>query len=226
MTAVVLEQTDLTADEARQLTDRLRTNIGNVVSDVTSAHAGRAWLALGYARWNDYVSAELGGALAGLDRLQRLEVVGELRDTGMSQRAIGAALGVDQKTISNDLRQRGEESSSPAVVTGLDGKNYSPVPEREPRRRPLPEAFFTATYDLVKDAEKVARLLADDRLPEHRDALSTKHRDDLFRAMSILNDALTALDSPERMRQRRNDAAAHTRRINREMADRLATEAP
>lgn len=55
----------------------------------------------------------------------------------MSQRAIAGVVGVDQKTVSNDLR--GGENSSP--VTGRDGKTYQrkerpadPTPKGTPER--------------------------------------------------------------------------------------------
>lgn len=67
---------------------------------------------------------------------QRREVVGHLRANGHSTRAIGAALGIDAKTVRNDLA-RGDQSPRDDTqafnvenltesdrVLGLDGKSY------------------------------------------------------------------------------------------------------
>lgn len=51
----------------------------------------------------EWVTDRLGGYLK-LSVPERREAVTELNDEGMSQRQIGAVLGVDHKTVSNDLR--------------------------------------------------------------------------------------------------------------------------
>ena len=60
---------------------------------------------------------------------QRREMVAQLRADGHSYRAIGRAIGVDEKTVRNDLS--GAEWSAPelARVVGADGKSY---PARKP----------------------------------------------------------------------------------------------
>src|SRR5690606_37915330 len=66
-----------------------------------------------------------------LSRDQRRELVGELRRMGWSTRRIAEAVGVDHKTVANDLRRIGENSppAPAATITGRDGKQY-------PARRP------------------------------------------------------------------------------------------
>ena len=66
-----------------------------------------------------------------LSREQRRELVGELRRMGWSTRRIAEAVGVDHKTVANDLRRIGENSppAPAATITGRDGKQY-------PARRP------------------------------------------------------------------------------------------
>lgn len=145
------EGADLTADEARELTDRIRVSWDELAPLVTVAYRRRAWVALGYESWDAYCSAEMDGARLALPVAERRERTAELRDAGMSTRAIGSALGVDPKTVRNDLASGGEYSppeqtaanapESPRTVTGTDGRNYparpsAPVPKRVDRPAP------------------------------------------------------------------------------------------
>lgn len=84
----------------------------------------RDWEALGYADWHSYVDGEFGAERLGLTPEHRRKAVEELRLAGMSQRAIAAAVGVDQATVIRDLR-RGDASASPDEITGADGKRYA-----------------------------------------------------------------------------------------------------
>lgn len=109
-----------TADEARELTDRIRHHFETVAPLIAEAYQGRIWLALGYATWSEYVVGEFG--VLRLGRTERVEAVRDLREAGMSTRAIGAALGVDHTTVMDDMAGGG--NPPPAPVTGLDGKTY------------------------------------------------------------------------------------------------------
>lgn len=48
----------LSAEDARELTDRIRRMVGLLWELVTEAHERKAHKALGYATWKDYVAAE------------------------------------------------------------------------------------------------------------------------------------------------------------------------
>lgn len=70
-----------------------------------------------------------------LDTDRRRQVVAELRAAGHSLRAIAGAVGVDDKTVRNDLAKATAEGSAvepPERTQGLDGKT-------RPSRRPEPE---------------------------------------------------------------------------------------
>lgn len=59
-------------------------------------------------------------------------------------------------------------------MTGVDGKTYSPPvapPERKPRRRPLPDVYQDAFWELQKAVERLERLHRDDRFPANRHGL-------------------------------------------------------
>lgn len=55
-----LATTELTADEARELTSQIKGTAERMYSLLLRAHEGRAWSALGYESWRDYAMAEFG----------------------------------------------------------------------------------------------------------------------------------------------------------------------
>lgn len=84
----------------------------------------------------------------------------------------------------------------PREVLGTDGKNYTvPTKPAAPRRRPLPESFWQAAYDLTKVTERIARLADDDRFPQNADQVATANRNDLIRAIDALQGVVNRLPS-------------------------------
>lgn len=72
----------------------------------------------------------------------------------------------------------------------------SPVEPAAPRRTPLPEQFFNASYDLCRKAERVLALTEDDRFPQNREKLARKHRNELLQAITDLQSVIDALGEP------------------------------
>lgn len=124
--------------DAQRLTERIRNRMRQLQESIdrlgcliAEAYNNRVWLALGYDTWDDYVAAEFGVAQVRLERDQRQELVVSLRSAGMSTRAIGSALGVDQSTVVRDART--DASASVGQITGVNGKTYTPpAPKPEP----------------------------------------------------------------------------------------------
>jgi ParB-like chromosome segregation protein Spo0J len=85
-----------------------------------------------------------------LTRQQRAEVVARLRAEGWSLRRIGDVIGVDDKTVRNDLAEIAEKSAIdlPQRVERKGGGTY-------PARRPRPTIFSQTD----RDAERAARAL-------------------------------------------------------------------
>ncbi len=85
-----------------------------------------------------------------------------------------------------DLSRENVASKLPAPrVAGLDGKVYPPKPPNTPkRRRPLPDAFHDAVFQLEKVTEKVERLLSDDRFERHAEELAHRYLHAAHRAES------------------------------------------
>lgn len=124
-----------TEQVARARADRIRAGIHQyleTLAEIALAWERRDWQVLGYPDWQAYVDGEFGADRLRLPAEHRHRAVAELRLSGMSQRAIGTVLGVDQATVQRDLA-RGDASASPAEVRGADGKTY-------PAARPIPPA--------------------------------------------------------------------------------------
>lgn len=184
--------------EAERTTMKIKLLL-NQIADVTDkvldliekAKAGDAWQPLGYESWTAYVAAEFGAILKRLDRADRLPAVVKMRELGMSTRAIGEVVGVDPKTVRNDLNRAGGEYSPPAEVTGTDDKTYQParvlpsgkldastvegmgkvVPPIR-RRTPFHKSVLAASVDLRRLVGRIRKLSEDDRFQKDRDGWS------------------------------------------------------
>lgn len=138
----------LSVEQARECVQQIRETAAQTWEWVTRAYLGRAWLALGYASWDAMCDGELGGMRLRLPRETRRDAVASLRESGMSTRAIGSALGVSDHTVRQDAGARNH-----APVTGRDGKTYTP-PQRS---REVPDEQITDLVNKIvsRDREKI-----------------------------------------------------------------------
>ncbi len=114
--------------------DFIRDRIETVVEfweAVVEAYQQRDWEVLEYESWDAYIDGEFGSDRIRLTKKRRQGIVSEMRQRGMSTRAIGSALGVSQKTVDRDVDEV-ESDDSPESVIGTDGKTYSAA-KAEPR---------------------------------------------------------------------------------------------
>jgi len=118
----LIENRDLTRREARNLTRQINSDWEKTVFGLVQACIGRAWIALGYELWDDYVKEEIH--VPHLPRDTRRAVVAFFRSQGMSTRAIGAATSKSHTTVQRDLEAGGTNVPPDEEVTGLDGKTY------------------------------------------------------------------------------------------------------
>jgi hypothetical protein len=77
---------DLTAEQARFITDHIKTGVERVWELITEAYTGRAWVVLGCESWDEYCTREFGTSRLRLPREERAEVVASLRESGLSNR--------------------------------------------------------------------------------------------------------------------------------------------
>ena len=181
-----------------------------LLSLLETAATGSIHVALGYASWPAWFSENVGSDVGDRDNRKRLNTL--MSGKGMSQRAIAASLGVDQKTVSNDLRESGEENSSPVI--GLDGKTYTRPEEAEEdwdddddvidgevieddeapaRREPLPAQMTEAVDHIVHGVNLLTEVTEDDRFIKARKGFATTHLEPLQESLAVLQEAIDKL---------------------------------
>lgn len=129
---------ELSFDEARGLTDRIRAGLVELLPLIREAFQRRADRALGYESWADYCDTELRGVRIPVQ--DRAEAVAQLRGAGMSTRAIGAALGISNATAHRDLGTVTSET-----VIGLDDGR------EQPASRPVAPEISAAMRDAAAE---------------------------------------------------------------------------
>lgn len=134
---------DLDAAEARELTDRIKGVVAELLPLIVEAWRRRVWAALGFASWEEYCDRELRGLRL---PVERREAVTQLRREGMSTPAIGAALRVSDETVRTDLQELGRRGVElPTRVVGLDGRSR---PAQVGQSRPAqPEPYVEAVQE-------------------------------------------------------------------------------
>lgn len=109
MTALVNTETgeivELDQVAARRLTDKIKVGVEGVWLLIEQAYTTRAWQALGYKSWDNYTTREFGTSHLKLPREDRTEVIGSMRDAGLSIRAIVSATGISDQTVQKEIRQ-------------------------------------------------------------------------------------------------------------------------
>jgi transposase len=136
---------NLTVDEARAVLDALRHDVDQLVAHVQRLFDGKGWIALGYMSWSELAQAELRPILA-LPKSERIKVMLELQEAGMSDRAVADAVGVSNQTV---RRSTGTNVPVGRKTTGRDGKKRSRAkgkPHEIKARRQHVKELFEAGY--------------------------------------------------------------------------------
>lgn len=158
MSWVATVEATLTAEQARALTDKICKRLADLLPLIKEAYEGRADRALGYDSWHDYCTTELGGVRIPL--ADRPMMVADLRQNGMSTRAIGSALGISKDTVARELARVSDETR--VKVNGFDGKTY---PAARPAAPELPARQDVADKIVAGIDQHVASTSAGQDLP-------------------------------------------------------------
>lgn len=153
------------ADKAKDRAQRIRDGaqaVNDRSKDVRAAFHERDWEILGYKSWNDYLDAEFAQHRVKLSPHDRQEIVGYMREDGMSTRAIASAVGASVGTVHKDLEvfRNEHEANPPLVIGGLDGKQYEYDAEAAARRAEASrkrQAIREANYAAQQEAERIER---------------------------------------------------------------------
>lgn len=98
----------------------------------------------------------------------------------------------DQADLDTALADAGLETESETPAPAPAQSVTRPEPQT-PRRAPLPDAFWRATYDLTKVTERLGRLTQDDRFPQNAEKVATANRSDLLRASDLLHQVIDSI---------------------------------
>lgn len=146
----------LTSQAARDLTDQIRTGLEGVYQWIKAAYRGRAWIALGYGSWDEYVTREFGNLSLRPPREDQPQIIASMRDAGMSVRAISSATQLSVGTVHAELpstvQNRTVDSGNPSKVTGVNGKSYA---AKQPRKEQSTACGENNDVERVDDAPPV-----------------------------------------------------------------------
>jgi hypothetical protein len=218
---VVTAELLLSKEEAQGLTDSAKAELTesaqhfeNAWDLIDKAITGEAHTVLGYKSAGDYLMAEFGNLLKGLDVADRRTAVRELTKAGIATRAAAATLGVDRSTVVRD-RAPGDASASPGVVrpdatqvatvTGVDGKHY-PARVTRSRQQDARDNAARRVGQLQRSLPAVDRT----SMKNLHGALGAKALRDLaatLRTLAEKFDKAAALDGPKPEKSRTLDAA-------------------
>lgn len=142
----VAEPIVMDAQRARHLTDQIRQGLEITWTLIVDVYSGQAWKALGHSSWGDYCVKEFGNQhlAKSLPRGERDELFIELREAGLSTRAIATATGASQSTVNRAIS--GESFDSP--VAGEDNKTYKTPPKRQEPHKASPNGDLNADGQL------------------------------------------------------------------------------
>lgn len=189
-----VEKSELTPAQARKLTGQLRSGLEHSIDLFVTAYSKRIWLALGHASWQEYLDAELGDLRVSFPREDRKRMVAQMVQppSKMSTRAIASALGVDQKTVSNDLAELREEGviEVPATRVGTDGVEQPAQRERnvdpEKQAARYVERVTRVFEKLDGFVGDLTELTADELWEQEAGQIAQRHRADMARLLDSL----------------------------------------
>jgi hypothetical protein len=134
---------DMTADEARAHTDRIKIDAEALWDLIIEAYQRRAWVALNYDTWDLYCITEFPNTRLRLPREEHTGMVASLRAAGLSIRAIASATGASVGTVHNAITcselNTSETGDNAVPITGLNGKQGASHRRRKPKPEPEPE---------------------------------------------------------------------------------------
>lgn len=143
--------TQLTKAEASALTERIRGHIDAAWDDITKAYEGKAWKALGYSSWGDYVKAEFD-----ISRQHSYKLIDQGRVIQELEKAAGedvahvrqisardtAAVKDDLPAVTAEIRERVEQGEDAATAVSETVAAARAEKERQREERKAQQAEF------------------------------------------------------------------------------------
>lgn len=167
-----------TSDRVQKNLDKADEEFESLLDLVAEASEGEIHKGLGIKSWTAWVKDAVQIQVS--NREERQHVANVLSGKGLSTRAIGAMVGADQKTISNDLKETGASEENSSVV-GLDGREYKKKAEPE-----IIEAEVVEDPEAAEGESEAKPTTAVELVSEFHDETAN-----LWNAASALKDVLT-----------------------------------
>ncbi|OMC39209.1 helix-turn-helix domain-containing protein [Mycobacterium sp. IS-1264] len=109
----------------QRMADTAARNLDTLADLLAKAKAGQVHAVLGFDSWTAYLVDRVNPLAKVLNSDDHRVLITELRDAGMSMRAIAKAVGTSKSTVSRQVSQAGTAGHGAAVqTTGIDGKAY------------------------------------------------------------------------------------------------------
>ncbi|SDT83989.1 hypothetical protein [Gordonia westfalica] len=144
--------------------------------------------------------------LTGLDPAEAVDVMAKVNEaTGGRPTAAAIRSEIGSRRIDPEPDIDAEVEAEPveiapgftdAALAELNAPTPTPAPAQPatPKRRPITDAFDSATFNLKRAVESVNRLAADDRLKRNKDQIKASNLSDLIRVRDALNSVITQLE--------------------------------
>jgi hypothetical protein len=187
---------DLTAAQARELTDLAKESTADLRRLVRGLWEGRAWLALDYPTWTAYCRAELPE----LGSAARRDMVAELHEAGASQRAIAGATRLSRNTVAREVAELPPHDK----VVGTDG-SVQPVVKRPPTPQQVAPAEPPAPPPEWDDSSWLGYVLGGPELARFRQVAAGRGLHPIDLAAQLLHSVLVAKTRPEPQRPAKVD---------------------
>lgn len=142
--------------------------------------------------FSERIDPRTGNASQPASRPPRVDkATGEIHDMPEDQffEAVDAATDEQFEQALASAKAQGDASRTNVAA------NLPPAEPPAPRRRPLPDSFFDAAYDLQKNIERLERLVNDDRFQSNKEQVARNHASDLQRASGTLTRILNQLNN-------------------------------
>lgn len=210
----------MTAAEARDLTDRINAAAGTLWRLMLESYEREAWRALGYASWREYATAEFSisksAAYEALDQGRVMRAIMEAAGEEFSARAeIGPRIAREIKgalpAITEEIRARVDAGEAPAdaVPAAIESHRPHKVPEPPSPPSAKPAGGDAAPeYDLVRELEAAHAEI--EQLQREVTSLSASDRGEEIRR---LNQRYVQLEG--RLRQEMTTSAAAQKQAQR-----------
>lgn len=113
------EKSEFTPAKAKAHTEKIKKSATSTFDMIVEAYKGRIWLALDHKSWDEYCDKEFEGVPLALPREKKKQAIQALRSEGkMSTRAIAAATGTSQSTVSRNITDPAPTESNGSVASG------------------------------------------------------------------------------------------------------------